>query len=294
MNSFSFSTFVILTFPFDAGRQFPHFHVAVVLHNKTVLDISMVEKYTPSTRILFQLPLHPNANNTFAVAKYHGYSDARGVLYFIDAETRFPVTKYHPNLSQKGHLTIANSKGTQRYCDQFAYYQSLMISTHFWLHSSTARHCSHVIDDITREETIIWHTKRQLMQNGPKLPKQFLEVHGFLYTCTVALNQSHAVMLGIDSSSYHNYKAMLLNFKSNHWSHWPSLPLKNGHGYRLDGCRATLSYSSKGQRIIYVHLQVKHFFPERMKHYIMSNDVSKGHWNTVHQFWTDSLSEIST
>ena len=50
-------------------------HLAMISQNGTIWDVSLNEKLSPSKKYLFKLP-----NSCW----YHGYSDDRGVLYFID------------------------------------------------------------------------------------------------------------------------------------------------------------------------------------------------------------------
>ena len=68
------------------------------------------------------------------------------------------------------------------------------------------------------------------------------------YFCTTAFNESHAIVLGWISNRV--YQAKLVNIKTNHWTYWPSLPLKDGDSGLLHGCQTTVGYSSKDKRFL--------------------------------------------
>ena len=58
-------------------RAFPQTNLALIYTDGTVYQISLQEQ--KSKGLLLQLPKSK---------KYHGYSDAKGILYFIDGELR--------------------------------------------------------------------------------------------------------------------------------------------------------------------------------------------------------------
>ena len=55
-------------------REFPMMHLAIISKNGTIWDISMNERKSPSKKHLFKLPKS---------CWYHGYSDEKGILYYI-------------------------------------------------------------------------------------------------------------------------------------------------------------------------------------------------------------------
>ena len=75
-------------------------HLAMVSKNGTIWDISLNENRSPSKHYLLQLPKS---------CTYHGYSDAKGVLYFIDGHLRKKLTKYHSSFNKKGHKTVVKN-----------------------------------------------------------------------------------------------------------------------------------------------------------------------------------------
>ena len=77
-------------------RGFPMKHLILISTNGTVWDISFNENKSPSKKRLFELP------NS---CQYHGYSDDKGILYFISGRlgTTKKVIKYHPSF---GHQKV--------------------------------------------------------------------------------------------------------------------------------------------------------------------------------------------
>ena len=78
-------------------RGYPNTHLALISTNGTVWDISLNEKISPSKKFLFKLATS---------CKYHGYSDDKGVLYFMDGDFKKQVTKYHPSTGKMGHKIV--------------------------------------------------------------------------------------------------------------------------------------------------------------------------------------------
>ena len=81
-------------------REFPMMHLAMISMNGTIWDISLNEKISPSKKYLFKLP--PSCS-------YHGYSDDKGILYFIDGYLR-NVIQFHLSFNNYGHKNVAKLK----------------------------------------------------------------------------------------------------------------------------------------------------------------------------------------
>lgn len=101
------------------------------------------------------------------------------------------------------------------------------------------------------EKTIFWHSIKHTWINGTDFPQKYaspLDIDGYGkgYFCTTAFNESHAIVLGWISNRV--YQAKLVNIKTNHWTYWPSLPLKDGDSGLLHRCQTTVGYSSKDKR----------------------------------------------
>ena len=82
-------------------------HLAMVSTNGTIWDISLTENRSPSKRYLFKLPQS---------CTYHGYSDAQGILYFIDGNLRKKITKYHSSFNKKGHKSGIKVGKESKFC----------------------------------------------------------------------------------------------------------------------------------------------------------------------------------
>ena len=124
-------------------------HLAMVSTNGTVWDISLTENSSPSKRYLFKLPKS---------CTYHGYSDAQGILYFIEGQLGKKLIQYHSSFSKKGHKTVVKNiiiNNDKLYCFPYdwqsmgfdywdrqyicsqCYTQSLQFGNYFWLYGST-------------------------------------------------------------------------------------------------------------------------------------------------------------
>ena len=70
-------------------------HLILISTNGTVWDISLNENISPSNKKLFKLPN----------SQYHGYTDDKGILYFISGRLGSvkKVIKYHPSF---GHQKV--------------------------------------------------------------------------------------------------------------------------------------------------------------------------------------------
>ena len=117
-------------------------HLAMVSTNGTVWDISLNENSSPSKLYLFKLPQS---------CTYHGYSDAKGILYFIDGNLKKKMIQYHSSFSKMGHKTVVKNiiikddKGEycssynwqSQYICSYCYTHSLQFGNYFWLYGST-------------------------------------------------------------------------------------------------------------------------------------------------------------
>ena len=109
-------------------------HLILISTNGTVWDISLNENKSPSKRKLFELP------NSF---KYHGYSDDKGILYFISCRlgTVKKVIKFHPSFGHKPDDKSINYKcdleDTSQRCSYLCFSQSLQFGNNFWMYGKT-------------------------------------------------------------------------------------------------------------------------------------------------------------
>ena len=114
----------------QTDREFPTMHLAMISNNGTVWDISLIEKTSPSRKYLFELPQS---------CCYHGYSDDRGILYFIDGYL-FKVTQFHLAFNKHGHKNVAKLKTHtidniiyEFRNNDMCYMQSLNFGNNFWM-----------------------------------------------------------------------------------------------------------------------------------------------------------------
>ena len=71
-------------------------HLILISTNGTVWDLSLNEKVSLSKKKLLKLP---------DSCLYHGYSDDKGILYFINGNLQKKITKYHQSFDRNGHKT---------------------------------------------------------------------------------------------------------------------------------------------------------------------------------------------
>ena len=121
-------------------------HLAMVSTNGTVWDISLNEKSSPSKLYLLKLPQS---------CTYNGYSDAKGILNFINGNLKKKLIQYHSSFSKKGHKTVVKNIIKGEFCSSYnwqplsyddwdtlficsqCYTQSLQLGNYFWLYGST-------------------------------------------------------------------------------------------------------------------------------------------------------------
>ena len=127
-------------------RDFPTIHLILVSTNGTVWDISLNENISPSKKKILKLP-----NSCL----YHGYSDDKGIVYFINGNLQKNIIKYHKSFKRnagkdyiKGEKAFnkkvfgvndngfTNQNGDAHMSlnyDPFCYTQSLLFGNYFWL-----------------------------------------------------------------------------------------------------------------------------------------------------------------
>ena len=113
-------------------------HIALISENGTVWDISLDENKSPSEGYLFKLQ-----DNS---CTYHGYSDAKGVLYIIDGFLVAKVVKYHSSFNENGHKKGSKLDINKLPCygttcingyEDMCFTQSLLFGNFFWFFGAT-------------------------------------------------------------------------------------------------------------------------------------------------------------
>ena len=89
----------------------------VIFDEGKVCHFSMNETVPEARGILFQLPKSNGflgysfcTGNSCYSGTYFGYSDAKGILYFIHSNITQSITKFHKKLNKKGRKVIQGSK----------------------------------------------------------------------------------------------------------------------------------------------------------------------------------------
>ena len=110
-------------------------HLVLISTNGTVWDISLNEIKSPSRKRLFELQ---------DSCEYHGYSDSKGILYFIRGKLGSVkrVIKYHssfgPEIGKKIDYECKFSKFFEYpmddpNCSDLCFRQSVQIGNKFWM-----------------------------------------------------------------------------------------------------------------------------------------------------------------
>ena len=213
---------------------------------------------------------------------YHGYSDEKGVLYFIQSDVDKPITQFHEKMSKDGHKVIPKSAMCSKVSESFVplnwwsvvpcpkpplqYQRGILMDVGFWSFGKKFQDSiGHYFDPIPRDnprQTHIWNRKKKLWIQGP--PLLGFENHEYSYTnysslCPIALNRSTTLMIGgmIDKET-NNSCAVFANlvflvdindFRRNNWKRFPKFPIDriSNDAYNIisKGC---LSISKLSQR----------------------------------------------
>ena len=81
-------------------REKPNLNLALIYDEGTVWHFTMNTTTPIAQKKLLQLPKSDG---------YFGYSDDKGMVYFIHSNIKKPITQFHKALNNKGYKTIPNS-----------------------------------------------------------------------------------------------------------------------------------------------------------------------------------------
>lgn len=236
--------------------------MALIDKNATVHDFSFKPAISASRKQLLKLPLP---------SRYLGYSDDKGILYFIDSgKGKKTVTKYHPALNKNGHQTIpflkkwrSDKKSIIKLKDlleYFAYQKSTLIGRYFWFYSREQTYfgsdlgygvqgCSFCGGGFGNFIPFsgIWHTKKESAYTGPNLFSNApisipMELDNFF--CSAALNSTHAMIIGLRDylSGSTNHETIIMNFETNSYEWVEDIELN------FYDCLATMIFDKHGRR----------------------------------------------
>ena len=245
--------------------------------------MSLEEKVSPSKGIILKLPKKE---------KYHGYSDGKGILYFLDGELKSPVTKYHKSINKQGHETIpiqANKLkeliflGATSENDEIIR-NSISFGNHFWLFGIQFKN-QDFEPRITNSNTALWYKKKQKFGIGPDLPDFLIdnEMTKYRKFCTLSLNSTHLMAFGFTKNSEENYnKVAFIDFYKNIWKYWISLNLEEKDRFR--NCHASLVFDKNGNKKIWLVLEKYQYLANTnlFQLVLMSNLLSENNqWEIV-------------
>lgn len=256
-------------------------HLAVLFDDGSVYDLSLEEKISPSKGWILKLPKKE---------QYHGYSDEKGFLYFVDGELISPVTRYHKSISQKGHDTIPINNNpflefgfgpSNTRINNFVFRRSILVGDYFWLLGNVGYGPEFWIGDfLVQSETIIWYKKKEKLGRGPDLPsflnQNKLEPCGTF--CTLSLNSTHLMIFGFFKQNDFIQKpkrVAIVDFYKRSWIDWTPFYLEDN--VEFCSCFASLVFEKTKKAIIW--LVVEKSLNNEMWIEIMSHELSHGsHW----------------
>ena len=267
-------------------RTFPIAHLAIIFQDGSVNDLSLQEKVSPSKGWILKLPKKH---------QYHGYSDEKGILYFIDGELKSPITKYHKTINQQGHSTISDKSRQSLYVKNMVFQCSVSVGANFWLFGDTAMDSFSNI--ISSTNTVVWFKKRQKFKRGPQLPQflQFTNINKWVKFCMLGINSTHLMVFGFqkikrDSPSSKRNKVALVDFYNGIWTDWTPIP----HQF-IQNCHASLTFNKNNNAKIWLLAQKYVENINDIEIELMSMDLDKNDfWKTfiAYQLGSRILSEI--
>lgn len=134
-------------------RHFPIVHFALILKDGTVIDVSSSPSKSPSRGKLLKLPYS---------SKYHGYTDDKGVLFFIDGVLKKPVVKFHPSLNKAGHQTL-EMNGIWKENPMFVFKESVRIGRDLWIGRPACLTSYLNVYCPAKGESVIWNSHKKYL-----------------------------------------------------------------------------------------------------------------------------------
>ena len=192
-------------------------------------------------------------------SQYLGYSDPKGILYFLDGQLVSPIVRYHEAINEQGHDTISmeldsDHKYSIQNDAQKIFRCSAEVGDKFWLlgsspFSSLDLHASGMLAN-----TAVWYKKKQKVRFGPNLPSLLgaHEIGEFNHFCTLGINSTHLMIFGITKiTDEHDFnKVALIDFIKQKWTFWTPIPLDEYEG--ITNCHASLEIDKSGSLKIWL------------------------------------------
>ena len=223
---------------FLLARKFPLPHILVITENGTVLDVSIHENTSPSKGQLIKLP---------KLKKYFGYSDPKGVLYFIDGNLQKPVTTFH---SSFGHKTIKMNQvsATETACG------GLYFRGNFWLYEfskqsqisfdpSSFLAC---ISGFVLPYTYSWQHEKQYLIDGPNIKSELHGIEGQF--CSTSINFTHIFVAFYAESENLEENFFILDYEKGLWTTLPKNPNQNFVMF----CQCIITMNKRFEKMLYL------------------------------------------
>ena len=220
-----------------SDRKMPQLYLALIFDEGDVWEFAMTANGPSVKEKVLKLPQS---------RRYFGYSDDKGVLYFIHSEINKPVTKFHKKLSKNGHRIVAGSKRCELLhheidtnigkCKHFEYSYGILLGMGFWTFGKTYQGLFYWAIDWQSTDSDIWNTKREKWLKGPEIINDFYNEK----LISTALNKTILLLvIGYPSDVF------MVNLKSNSWRKYPNLPIDLNE---IVDSGAVLNFDKKRQR----------------------------------------------
>lgn len=185
-------------------------------------------------------------------AKYFGYGDNNGFLFFIDGTLQKQVIKYDP---ASGLHSRIGPKYFKNSIENHVYREFIQSGQMYWMFSQGYIYNYDFYEVPYQELNLIWsHEKMSFFKPGPKIPEHiFMEStsEGHLNSyCYTNFNRSHFIFFAMThkvNDPLHRKRVFLVDFYKEAWIEWPFL-----HHYMdvqyLIGCSALVTAKKTGER----------------------------------------------
>ena len=230
----------------------PQLHLAIIFDEGDVWEFSMTANGPSVEDKVLKLPKSRG---------YFGYSDDKGVLYFIHSEINKPITKFHKKSSKNGHKIVPGSKwerckkevgssNINSVCKNFDYSHGILLGMGFWTFGK--KYYGFIGawgNEQQYTDTDIWNTKREKWLKGPKINidliqkgQAFGNYEGKIFS--IALNRTMLIFVSGYTFS-DKVEVFMVNLELNNWTKYPNLPIDWNEIVNSEG---VLTFDKQGHR----------------------------------------------
>ena len=222
----------------------------MIFDDGLVYDFSVKNRSLHNMNLMMKLPKSK---------QYFGYSDEKGVIYFIHSDTKKSITKYHKSFNKKGHVVVNNSKRSKALMKeivlpglQFQYSFGVLMGNRFWTFGGfqNIKHSGPQFkfgSTILNKQTTIWRTKKQVWTKGPELTttsntKDRLFYMSMEYTSSYpsVINSTSIILIG-------GYHVFCFDIAANRWTDYPDFPLNTDRSL-IEMVTPTVTVEKNGKR----------------------------------------------